>query len=334
MQGVNIEEVITLLLSNGQDPSAMLHLGDPETDQLLVDTGVILDRPHRTLLRAAIRAHDRELRARAGFLSGWESGQSLRRTAASTGSGSAGERAKQNLAQWDNGVKGSAYHEFIKDYEKSTSADLLLKMRERELNGHVKDQKLQMQAFLELRDEKEWWSWFNKGLQNPSNDTQQQVTPVEHSEHPIDTVGQITREEWIERYGTDKDFDTYDTDGNGIVDAEEFRPQPESAKLNNTPTACSLGGNGTFILTCNVITRGGTTQQVLEVSPQDLVADVLARASPQFMAEMRHKGEFDKQPHDLSLLDAGFSREMDCDIQVQCVPRPLEQNVLYNQSLA
>merc|ERR1712166_295830 len=184
------------------------------------------------------------------------------------------------------------------------------------------------------RDEKEWWSWFNKGLQNPSNDTQQQVTPVEHGEHPIDTVGQITREEWIERYGTDKDFDTYDTDGNGIVDAEEFRPQPESAKLNNTPTACSLGGNGTFILTCNVITRGGTTQQVLEVSPQDLVADVLARASPQFMAEMRHKGEFDKQPHDLSLLDAGFSRETECDIQVQCVPRPLEQNALYNQSLA
>ena len=69
-QNVNIQEVITLLLADGKDPSEVpshpsllpdphlcltlqvAHLGDPESDQMLIDTGVKLDRAHRILLRA------------------------------------------------------------------------------------------------------------------------------------------------------------------------------------------------------------------------------------------------------------------------------------------
>ena len=31
------------------------------------------------------------------------------------------------------------------------------------------------------------------------------------------------REEWIAKYGSDKGFSEYDLDGDGIIDADEFR---------------------------------------------------------------------------------------------------------------
>jgi len=84
---------------------------------------------------------------------------------------------------------------------------------------------------------------------------------------------------------------------------------------------CSIGGAGSFKLTCNVISRGGTEVVVLECSPQEVVMDLLKRASPTFEAELRHKGEADNQPKDLGLIDVGFSQDMECDVQVQCAPR-------------
>merc|ERR1712166_67092 len=84
---------------------------------------------------------------------------------------------------------------------------------------------------------------------------------------------------------------------------------------------CSIGGAGSFNLTCNVISRGGTEVVVLECSRQEVVMDLLKRASPTFEAELRHKGEADNQPKDLGLIDVGFSQDMECDVQVQCAPR-------------
>jgi len=82
-----------------------------------------------------------------------------------------------------------------------------------------------------------------------------------------------------------------------------------------------FGGSGPFFLTVNKITRGGTTKQTIQVSPQDIVMDVIARCSPTFKAELRHKGEFDNQPKDLDLLSVGISQAMEVDLQISCFPR-------------
>merc|ERR1711966_429336 len=89
--------------------------------------------------------------------------------------------------------------------------------------------------------------------------------------------------------------------------------------------SCGIGGNGNFDLTVNKMTRGGTTQMVISCSPFDIVEDVCERCSPQFQAELRHHGEFDNQPKDLSLLDVGISQPMQVDLQISCFPRePME----------
>merc|ERR1711937_1021905 len=71
---VDIKECITLLLANGSSPEEVLHWGYPDMDEELGKCGVHLDRSHRTLLRTAIRAYKRDLRAQNGTLTGWDSG--------------------------------------------------------------------------------------------------------------------------------------------------------------------------------------------------------------------------------------------------------------------
>merc|ERR1711907_235134 len=92
--------------------------------------------------------------------------------------------------------------------------------------------------------------------------------------------------------------------------------------MGNHPTmACNIGGAGTFKLTVHKLTKGGEDVEVIECSPQDIVEDVCERCSPNFESELRHRGEFDNQPKDLSLLDAGFSQDMEADLQISCIPR-------------
>lgn len=80
-----------------------------------------------------------------------------------------------------------------------------------------------------------------------------------------------------------------------------------------------VGGSGNFKLTVNKITRGGTTQEVIECSPHDNVGAVIDRLEPNFEADLRFKGEFDNQPKDLSLIEIGMSQDMEVDLQISCM---------------
>eukprot|EP00658_Telonema_sp_P-2_P026606 TRINITY_DN2075_c0_g1_i17.p1 TRINITY_DN2075_c0_g1~~TRINITY_DN2075_c0_g1_i17.p1 ORF type:complete len:236 (-),score=58.10 TRINITY_DN2075_c0_g1_i17:170-877(-) len=172
-QQVNTRDVIMLLLADGKDPAEVAHLGDPETDHLLLEMGVTLDPPHRTLLRAGIRAYNRDIRARNGVLDGWESGNRHPNSAD-------GASSTIPLATEEPPVPGSARHDFMMEYERNQQGDAPTRWRERSLEGYVKDQKLQMQAFLELREEQDWWCSLNKRLLYPSNQTQQTlVKPIQ-----------------------------------------------------------------------------------------------------------------------------------------------------------
>merc|ERR1711966_385402 len=102
---------------------------------------------------------------------------------------------------------------------------------------------------------------------------------------------------------------------------EEGKPQASAPVPPPPAPSCGIGGNGNFDLTVNKMTRGGTTQMVISCSPFDIVEDVCERCSPQFQAELRHHGEFDNQPKDLSLLDVGISQPMQVDLQISCFPR-------------
>mmetsp|Transcript_6608 Transcript_6608/g.7204 ORF Transcript_6608/g.7204 Transcript_6608/m.7204 type:complete len:91 (+) Transcript_6608:111-383(+) len=82
---------------------------------------------------------------------------------------------------------------------------------------------------------------------------------------------------------------------------------------------CDIGGSGPFELTVNKMTKGGTEKVTLEVSPMDLVQDVIAKLEPDRIATMRHHGEFDDFPGDLTLLDNGVSQAMEVDLQVSCM---------------
>jgi len=93
------------------------------------------------------------------------------------------------------------------------------------------------------------------------------------------------------------------------------RPAPEMAP------SCDVGGQGPFTLTVNIIRRGGTKQIRTIVSPQDIVAAVIADIEPNFFADLRFHGEFDNLPKDLSLLDVGVSSAMEVDLQVSCMMR-------------
>merc|ERR1712166_1540131 len=79
---------------------------------------------------------------------------------------------------------------------------------------------------------------------------------------------------------------------------------------------CTIGGCGAFTLTVNKIRRGGTEQVQIKVNPQDNVQDVIDRLEPMHIADLRHKGEFESQPKDLSLLDVGMSQNMQVDLMV------------------
>jgi hypothetical protein len=107
---------------------------------------------------------------------------------------------------------------------------------------------------------------------------------------------------------------------------EEGKPVEQLPVAAPPPApSCGIGGNGNFDLTVNKITRGGTTQEVISCSPFDIVEDVCERCSPQFEAELRHHGEFDNQPKDLTLLDVGISQPMEVDLQISCFPRAPEE---------
>mmetsp|Transcript_97584 Transcript_97584/g.247950 ORF Transcript_97584/g.247950 Transcript_97584/m.247950 type:complete len:88 (-) Transcript_97584:123-386(-) len=84
---------------------------------------------------------------------------------------------------------------------------------------------------------------------------------------------------------------------------------------------CSIGGSGPFTLTVNKIRRVGTEQVKVEVAPQDMVADVCKRLEPDFVADLRHKGELDNLETDLTLLDVGISQPMEVDLQISCMKR-------------
>jgi len=178
-----VEEVITLLLANGSTPEAVLHLGDPETDALLLEAGVTLDRSHRTLLRTAIRAYNRDIRAQSGTLLGWTNGQTLYKKTISkikerpsgTQRKSVGALAQDEKNQRNaNAPTGSALTEFRETYTPSKIGDKEHERRKWHDEEHMKAQKLQMQAFLEMRDERNWWGRYNGDVRagfSPHKDT-------------------------------------------------------------------------------------------------------------------------------------------------------------------
>merc|ERR1711904_127002 len=85
------------------------------------------------------------------------------------------------------------------------------------------------------------------------------------------------------------------------------------------PNMCDIGGGGKFQLTVNKIQRGGTEQVTIEVDPMDTVESVVNRLEENKVATLRHKGEFDDQPMDLTLLDVGISQAMEVDLQISCM---------------
>jgi len=91
------------------------------------------------------------------------------------------------------------------------------------------------------------------------------------------------------------------------------------AQPAETAGSCGIGGAGSFILSVNKITRGGTEQVTIEVSPQDLVANVISRLEPNFQADLRHHAEFENLPQDLTLLDVGICQPMEVDLQISCM---------------
>jgi hypothetical protein len=54
----------------------------------------------------------------------------------------------------------------------------------------------------------------------------------------LDGDGVITREEWYVKYGTYDGFDQFDADGDGKIDAKEFR----CTALHCEQLYCSVGG--------------------------------------------------------------------------------------------
>mmetsp|Transcript_109355 Transcript_109355/g.340717 ORF Transcript_109355/g.340717 Transcript_109355/m.340717 type:complete len:87 (+) Transcript_109355:48-308(+) len=82
---------------------------------------------------------------------------------------------------------------------------------------------------------------------------------------------------------------------------------------------CDIGGCGPFQLTVNILRKGGEEKVTIEASPQDLVQEVIGKLEPTFQAHLRHHGEFDNFPADLTLLDNGVSQAMEVDLQVSCM---------------
>mmetsp|Transcript_14099 Transcript_14099/g.38601 ORF Transcript_14099/g.38601 Transcript_14099/m.38601 type:complete len:172 (+) Transcript_14099:185-700(+) len=120
----------------------------------------------------------------------------------------------------------------------------------------------------------------------------------------------------------------FDKNGDGILNYDEFI---EWVMLDELTTGCNLtdelaasceiGGIGPFTLTVNKITKGGTEQVTIDVSPHDNVGAVTEKLEPDFEADLRFHDEFDNLQKDLSLLDVGISQAMEVDLQISCMAR-------------